>query len=153
MIPSSTLALSTFTIAQRAARPPRVPPPGGMGQVTFVLLVIGAMIVVVVIAGIVMVRLRKKATSDLVSSDAMTLDDLRRLKASGELSDEEYQTLSRAITQRSVAAMDARRAASQPAQASLRAQASRPASGDNSRTAPPGVDLTGDPLPKTPPPE
>lgn len=140
-------------LAQSAARRASQ---GDSSSVITVLALIAGMIVLVVIAGFVLVRLRKRSTEGDDQADGLMMDDLRRLKDAGTLSDLEFQTLRRAMTEKSIAKIDAKLAArtrQPPTGNRLAPHPGEPPVRDNERRARPGFDLTGEPLPKTPPPE
>lgn len=96
-----------------------------------------ALIVASLLGFWIVLRIRHRALSDQTGSGlGLTLADLRRLHASGQLSDEEF---------------DAARAAIVGA-AGGKPQGARPSTGHGQdgfhMQAAPGTDLTGDPLPK-----
>lgn len=94
--------------------------------VVAVLLLIG----VTIVGGVVILAIRRRATEDraAVPLETLSLGELRDMRARGQITDEEYEALRRAA----LAAFGF-------------------AGGDEGRTAPPGVDLTGEPLPEADP--
>jgi hypothetical protein len=97
---------------------------------------VGALIVVVVVLGIVLVAMRKRMfeSSDADMMAGSIFEDLRRLKASGEVSELEYDYLRKCIA----------------ARAADREPPPRPpglAGSDGELRARPGFDLTGAPIP------
>jgi uncharacterized membrane protein len=149
------LTLPSITLAQAASGAAR----GGSGSVVVVLGLIASMILFVIIAGVVLVKLRKRSTQSDEESSGLMLEDLRRLKAAGRLSELEYETLRRSMTEKSIEKMDAKRAArSKQTPTGVPPPLPTTAPGEsrvrnNVRKARPGFDLTGEPLPKTPPTE
>lgn len=98
------------------------------------LLWVGAAIACIIVATLVILWYRRRILGPAGSSEnASLLDELREMKAKGEISEEEF-----AATKHAMAA----RAAGQP-----RTPAA-PRIGVADRVAPPGFDLTGSPLPK-----
>ncbi|MBX3357193.1 MAG: SHOCT domain-containing protein [Phycisphaeraceae bacterium] len=121
------------------------------GMPTGVLLVlVGGMIVLAIIGGVVVmvVRNRLLAKSDSRAESGSMLDSLRRARDRGEISPDEFDAARSALIARTsfgegVTKRPVTRKPWQPA--------STPADEPRSRVAPPGFDLTGAPLPPTPP--
>ncbi len=100
-----------------------------------------ALIVVVVIAALVLASVRRRALrKGQESATPLTLHDLRTLHARGEVSDEEFESL-RAVILRSATAGGGG-APGGPA-----SESGDPQRKPGERRAPPGFDLTGEPLP------
>ncbi|MFG0274703.1 MAG: SHOCT domain-containing protein [Phycisphaerales bacterium] len=91
-----------------------------------VLLLIG----VTIVGGVVILAIRRRATADQTTTalESLSLGELRDMHARGQITDEEYEALRAAALGAFGYAENAER-----------------------RTASPGVDLTGDPLPGTEP--
>jgi hypothetical protein len=119
-----------------------------------VLIVVGLLIVVVLVFGLIVVHLRKRLLKQDAGdqSQPLLLEDLRRMARRGEITDQEFEAMRRRMVEklsgRSVPPLSASDAAtSAPMKARPTTEkAPRPAPGDT-RQAPPGFDLTGDPLP------
>ena len=131
---------------------------GGGSQPVQVLLWVGVLIVVAVIGGAVAMVLRRRMFDrDAESSSGSLLEDLRRMKREGKISDAEFEQARRALSQKIARSLDDKRSHS---------NALRPRTGDSpprpkptpkhpgpGRDAPPGYDLTGEPLPRPHDPE
>lgn len=110
----------------------------GTGGIVPYLAWVGAFIVVVVLAGVALLAYRRRMLSDEHEADRARglLDGLRLMRDRGDLSQEEYDTARRTIT--------ARLAGRSPGESMTSPRTSTP----GARVAPPGVDLTGEPLPR-----
>lgn len=109
--------------------------------ITDVLLPVGLMIVAVVILAIVVVNVRRRilGRESALNHPASLMEDLRRMRDSGELSQEEFEASRARVT----AAITGR-----PVAASVVAPRTRPSDDMGPiRRAKPGFDLTGAPLP------
>ncbi len=99
------------------------------------LLWIAIIIVGAVIAGVALKRYRNRLFSDDAAPMSplahLSLDDLRRMRDEGELSEEEYERLRDRLVR----------------------EAGAPPRSDRELRAKPGYDLTGEPLPHAPPEE
>ncbi len=101
------------------------------------------LIAVVVLGGLAVMALRQRLLAkdgDVGGVGGMSLDQLRAMRRRGELSEEEYEVARDALT----SALTGRPAGTAPR---------RPAGGrtDGALVAPPGFDLTGQPLPRPTP--
>jgi len=95
-----------------------------------------ALLGVVVIGGLVIFALRKRLRdAGVEAGDALSLDDLRRMAARGVISQEEFEAARAAIVARHGGAG---------------APSTTSPLDPTRRRARPGVDLTGDPLPRPP---
>lgn len=115
---------------------------------TDAVLVLGVLIVLVLVGGFLVMHLRRRFLGERdADAPGLLLDDLRGLRARGEISDEEYDRARAAIVGRMSEAMGGRAPGPPP---SPRAPALRsPAPADPTlRVARPGYDLTGAPLPR-----
>ncbi len=103
---------------------------------------LGALIVVVMIAGLVILKIRESmlARESGRGNDEGLLSGLRRMRDLGEISPEQYD-----VARKSMAAR-----AATGAGAALRPVQPRPAAGPGELRSPPGFDLTGAPLPDQP---
>lgn len=156
----SSLAPSLHLLVAQAAAAPRSldswQPKDSIRIVTF----IGLLIVFLVIGGIVLKYLRRRMLERESALDApgSLMEELRRLKKTGVLTEAEYEATRRAATVGLRDKIAAGAAASTPRPAPRAqpirplsppprrpSQAARPSTGD--RTARPGFDLTGAPLP------
>lgn len=95
---------------------------------------VGAFIVVVVLAGVALLVYRRRVLADEHESERQRglLDDLRAMRDRGAISQDEYDAARRSIASRLAG----------------RAPVVPRSPGPAGRAAAPGVDLTGDPLPK-----
>jgi len=93
-----------------------------------------AIIVLVIVAGVVLMLIRRRIMGDLdgAGGESIGLSEIREMYERGELSDQEYGALRRAA----IGAFGFSAPASAPEERELR--------------APPGVDLSGEPLPGFP---
>jgi hypothetical protein len=57
------------------------------------IVLLGAVLVALVIVGIVLVRMVRARIRGTHATESFTLDDLRKLRAAGELSDAEYERM------------------------------------------------------------
>lgn len=110
----------------------------GTGGIVPYLAWVGAFIVVVVIAGVALLAYRRRMLSDDHEADRARglLDGLRLMRDRGDISQDEYDIARRTITTR---------LAGRSRGESMSPQ--RPST-SGARVAPPGVDLTGEPLPR-----
>lgn len=108
---------------------------------------IGALVVLVALGAIGLVMLRRKlfSNADGASAGAVSLDTLRQMRARGELSEQEFEAAKRTVVQQLGLAAGAAPPRTGPRAERLpRATASPP----GELRAPPGFDLTGEPLPR-----
>lgn len=107
--------------------------------------IVGLMLFVVA-AGVALMMVRKQILGAAAEDDTppLMISDLRQFHKEGKLSDEEFELAKGAL----VAGVRAK-ATSEPPIVRERPPESRqpPPPGDEGRVAPPGVDLTGEPLP------
>lgn len=128
---------------------------------TQVLLWVGVLIVLAMLGGALVMVLRRRMfdRSSGTGATGSLLEDLRRMRRSGEISEAEFEQARRKLTEQLSRSLDAKRQEAKE----LRTHAQSPAppgrprsahpaprkdphTGD--RSAPPGYDLTGAPLPK-----
>lgn len=128
---------------------------------TQVLLWVGVLIVLAMLGGAFVMVLRRRMfdrSSDGGAAGSL-LEDLRRMRRSGEISEAEFEQARRKLTEKLARSLDAKRqevkdlrAPTPPPASSARPRSPQspprtdPNPGD--RHAPPGYDLTGRPLPK-----
>ena len=103
-----------------------------------VLLIVGALIVLLMIGGSVIMIYRRKILADdrAAPQHSSILDELRASLDSGKMTPDEYERARRTVVDRARGAEPVRR---EPVSPELQRW---------DRTAEPGVDLTGDPLPR-----
>ncbi|MCC6661317.1 MAG: hypothetical protein IT437_10570 [Phycisphaerales bacterium] len=110
------------------------------------LLWIGVFLVLVIGAGLAILAYRKvMLSSHAADSHTGILDGLRRMRDSGQMTQAEYDSARRAIA--------AKVRVRQPAHAAATRPSGGTAATEGDRTARPGFDLTGAPLPKADDPE
>ncbi len=102
---------------------------------------LGVAIAILAVAGVVLLLYRRKVLAKDAGRDeqAGLMDNLRAMRDRGELSPDEYDAAKRAMVARF----------SGPTSGASPRPVRKPAAGD-ARVAPPGVDLTGAPLPRPP---
>lgn len=135
---------------------------GGSGGLPVqVLMWVGVLIVVAIVGGAVVMVLRRRMfdPSNDSSGAGSLLEDLRRMKREGEISDAEFEQAKRALTEKIARTLDAKRAhadAIRPRTGGATSKPARkppPARPGPGKDAPPGYDLTGEPLPRPHDPE
>jgi hypothetical protein len=108
---------------------------------------IGALVVLVALGaiGLVMLRRRLFSSDQNAAEGGVSLDTLRQMRARGELSEQEFEAAKRTVVQQlGLAAGAAPPRTGARAERLPRATASPP----GELRAPPGFDLTGEPLPR-----
>ncbi|MCA9292891.1 MAG: SHOCT domain-containing protein [Phycisphaerales bacterium] len=111
------------------------------GSTSAVLFWIAILMTLALFGGVIIAILRRRMLGEQ-EPPGLLLDDIRRMRDTGEISWEEFDRLKQRIVQAVRAPGDAAPGSSdQPAP-------TRPRPGGESLEAPPGFDLTGEPLPK-----
>ena len=111
------------------------------------ILAIGGMILALSLGGVAIMALRRRLLAkDASASDegAGMLDALRAMRTRGELSEEEFQAARSAFLSRAVRSA----VPGAPARGQQQARPTARRETEGERRAPPGVDLTGTPLPR-----
>lgn len=137
---------------------------GGGGLPVQVLMWVGVLIVVAIVggAGVMVLRRRMFDPSNDAAGAGSLLEDLRRMKREGEISDAEFEQAKRALTEKIARTLDTKRAQADElrprtggaggmgGKSTRKPPSPRPGPG---KDAPPGYDLTGEPLPRPHDPE
>ena len=126
----------------------------GAKAATDAVLVLGGLIVIVVVGGFVVMHLRRRFMGDRdADAQGLFMDDLRDLRKRGEISEEEYERARAVILARLSASMGRDGGPTTPTHPPRPAPLSGGSSAPSVRVARPGYDLTGEPLPRTRPPD
>jgi hypothetical protein len=154
-VPIMTIDLFSLILAQ-SAPPRRSFEDWSTRDSVNLVIIVGILIVAIIIGGMLLMYLRRRVSDreSALAHPGSVMEELRRLRKEGKLSEAEYEASRRAATARLMPnAASSVSAGTPPAPPPARPRpmpAPRPqASADpNARVAKPGFDLTGAPLPK-----